>query len=448
MRAIGYFRYRDDLASPEDYETSFREYCELNLHQPVETFSDNQATGDKAYPGYLRMLDYMRAPGSEFLVVAPDASHLGHDVESVVRTVVELEGTGAKVTCADEMLPDPLQNAFQRLGIRGVSLTHSDRVSMSMRSRALLGQGLGRPPYGYRNSEHGTLEVVPEEAAVVELTYRLYTEQGLGLRLVVRHLNEREIPTRRGGKWNMVTIRDLLRNPTYMGTYTRFGMRRLKSHEAIIPPKTFRATQDATRLRRPFRRAVKAEPFLLSGLAYCDYCGNKMMGVTRRQTWRRKDGNRASGVYRYYQCQSRNNLGLCRYHTWRASVLEGTVLTQLTGILQSGASSEEDRDGVISARVLVRKTARESRVKNAQRRFIQAAKRAAKGELGVAALGNYLDELDKARMEASRPAGPTGVAETLGNWDSLDIFARRSFLMDRVERIVVKDETVEVTAQR
>ena len=250
MRALGYFRYRDDLASPEDFETSFHEYCELNLHQPVETFSDNHATGDTAYPGYRRMLDYMRGSGSEFLVVAPDASHLGHDVESVVRTVVELEGTGAKVTCADEMLPDPLQNAFQRLGIRGVSLTHSDRVSMSMRSRALLGQGLGRPPYGYRNGEQGTLEVVSEEAAVVELIYRLYTSQGLGLRLVVQHLNERKIPTRRGGKWNMVTIRDLLRNPTYMGTYTRFGMRRLKSHEAIIPPRTFRATQDATRLRR------------------------------------------------------------------------------------------------------------------------------------------------------------------------------------------------------
>ena len=447
MRAIGYFRYRDGPASPEDFETSFREYCELNLHQPVETFADNHTAGETAYPGYRRMLDYMRGSGSEFLVVAPDASHLGQDVESVVRTVVELEGTGAKVTCADEMLPDPLQNSFQRLGIRGVSLTHSDRVSVSMRSRALLGQSLGRPPYGYRNGEHGTLEVVPEESAVVELIYRLYTEQGLGLRLVVRHLNEREIPTRRGGRWNMVTIRDLLRNPTYMGTYTRFGMRRLKSHQAIIPPKSFRATQDATRARRPFARAINSEPFLLSGLAYCDYCGNKMMGVTRRQTWRRKDGNRASGVYRYYQCQSRNNLGMCRYHTWRASVLEDTVLTQLKDILQSGPSSDEERDRVPSARVLVEKTARESRAKNAQRRFIQAAKRAAKGEVSVAALGDYLDGLDKARMEASRPAAPTGVAETLGNWDSLDISARRSFLMDRVARIVVKDDVVEVAAQ-
>ena len=159
--------------------------------------------------------------------------------------------------------------------------------------------------------------------------YDKYINEGLGLRLIAQYLNEHNIKTRRGGRWNMVTIRDILRNPTYTGTYYRFGLRLPKVHEAIISPQLFRRAQDQTKARRPSSRSVNTEPFLLSGLAFCGYCGNKMMGVTRRQSWRRKDGNSAQGVYRYYQCQSRNNQSLCGYHTWRAPVLESTVLSQL-----------------------------------------------------------------------------------------------------------------------
>ena len=66
-----------------------------------------------------------------------------------------------------------------------------------------------------------------------------------------------------------------------------------------------------------------AEPYLLSGIAFCDYCGNKMMGVTRHQRWTNKNGDRNRKTYRYYQCQSRNNQSVCGYHTWREADLEG-----------------------------------------------------------------------------------------------------------------------------
>ena len=290
MRAIGYFRTVDGQSSVAELERSFAEFCDLNVHQPVSSFADAGPPKGGKRTGYQRMLEYMRDSGSNFLAVVPDASHLGDDLESVARAVLELERVGAKVTCADEEYPDPLQNALQRLGVKGVSRTRSDRIKESMKDRALKGQGLGKPPYGYRNGSSGTLEVVEEEAPVVELLYRLYTKDGLGLRLIAQHVNKRGITTRRGGQWNMVTIRDILRNPTYMGTYTRFGLRLPKSHRAIIPPEVFRMAQGQARRRRPVGRVSNTEPFLLSGLALCGYCGNKMMGVTRRQAWKRKDG--------------------------------------------------------------------------------------------------------------------------------------------------------------
>lgn len=442
MRAIGYFR-TEGGASRDELEKTFAGYCGHNLHQPVRTFVDVGRAQDGAWPEYQRMLEFIRASRGSYLVVVPDARHLGEDLESLVGAIVELDRMGTKVRCSDEALPDPLQNALQTLGIKGVSRSRSAKITESMRARAMQAQGLGKPPYGYRKGPDGTLEVVRDEAAVVELIYRLYTKDDLGLRLIAQHLNERGVPTRRGGQWNMVTIRDILRNPAYMGTYIRFGMRLPRSHEAIIPPEVFRAAQDKTASRRPRGRVISIEPFLLSGLVYCGYCGNKMMGVTRRQTWKRKDGRRARGVYRYYQCQSRNNLSTCEYHTWRAPLLESTVLGQLRYALQTRPVSSGD-DSPLSARKEEARAIWDARARSAERSFIQAVKRAARGEISLTTLGQYLEELGAARRAAAQAGRQVDVISVLDSWESLQISERQSFLMENVARIVVRDNQVEV----
>ena len=339
MRVIGFFHLSPQGGdSLSKMEQEFQEFCSLNMHQPVNIFAATGEAGPRDDPAYRRMMDYLRQSGSEFLVAVPDARHLGDDLESVARAIVELEETGAAVKCFDEDLPDPIQNAFQTLGVKGVSRTRSRRIKESMQARALKGQALGKPPFGYHIGPEGSLEVVPSEATVVELIFRLYTRDEIGFRLIAQHLNERGIPTRRGSNWSVVGIRDILRNPVYTGTYTRLGMRQPRTHDAIIPHEVFRAARELTQSRRPLGRISNFEPFLLSGLIECGYCGNKMMGVTRRQSWKRKDGHRQRGVYRYYQCQSRNNQSVCGYHTWRASLLEGTVLGQLGPALRARAA--------------------------------------------------------------------------------------------------------------
>ncbi len=442
MRALGYYRSNNGPESLVEHKEEFEDYCDRYVHQGMATFGDviNGKPAEK--PEYDRMLNYIREAKSNYLIVVPDARHLGTDLEAVARRLVELEATGSKVTCTDDDMPDPLQNALNILGMKGVSKTRSERIKDSMRERALQGKGLGKPPYGYRNGVDGTLEIVLEEASVVELIYRLYTGEALGLRLIAQHLNERDILTRRGGRWNMVTIRDILRNSTYMGTYTRFGLRLPKSHEAIIPPKTYRAAQDETRARRPVGRVINAEPFLLSGMAYCSYCSNKMMGVTRRQSWRRKDGRRASGVYRYYQCQSRNNQSLCSYHTWRSGQLEGTVVAQLRYALRARRSS--DGDGLSTERKEEVKEIWEARVKNAERRFFQAMKRTAQGEFDLGVLSEYLDNLDKVRADAASSDGPVDVEATINRWDALNFDEQQGFLLQHIAKIVVSDDSVEV----
>ena len=458
MRAIGYYRLdaRSQPAgggarkSAADFERDFERYCETNVHQRVRTFGDLNASGDGRYPQYDALITLMRESDSGFLVAVPDASHLGGDLEAVARNFLRGESAGAKIVCQDENMPDPLQNAFAALPVAGVSIAKSDKIRKSMQDKAIMGKGLGRPPYGYRNGADGALEPVRDEAAVVNLIFRLYTEEEMGMRLIVQELNERGLTTRRGGNWNVVSVRDTLKNPVYIGTYTRFGLRLPGSHEAIIEDRVFRKARDIARERRPRPRTSAAEPYLLSGLAFCASCGNRMMGVTRRQRWRTKSGERKRGTYRYYQCQSRNNQSVCAYHTWRAEELEGATLAQIplvarTRELERRAGEETGGDGESPPNGALR-AAWDKRVQNAERRFVQAMRKTATGAAKTDHLEEALSDLDKTRANAARAGSTEGMEAALAQWDELDFERKRDFLMTYVGRVEVRDHMATVLA--
>ena len=437
MRAVGYFQYSSSVTSPKEWEKTFHEYCELNLHQPIKFFTDESIEDARKSRAYFRMLDFFNETESNFLVVIPDATHLGGNLESVVRTTIDLEKTGSKIVCAHDDLPDPLQNALTLVQATDPSRQRGYRIKKAMQAKALKGHGLGKPPYGYRTTPKGKLEVVKEESGIAYLIYQLYTTKNMGLRRITQHLNEKSIPTRRGGNWNMSTIRDILRNPTYIGTYTRFGLRIPKMHEPIISNETFRAVKDKTQTWRSRNKWKIVEPFLLSGIAYCGYCGNKMMGVTRHQNWRQKSGQHVKKMYRYYQCQSKNNQSICGYHTWRANILEDMMLSQLKTILLAKNQPAFDVTHGKQSKTIWNRLA-----VNAERQFMRALKRTAIGELNIDILSGYLTKLEEARLQSNNPKKTLSTNQTWDSWEHMSTQERQHFLLEHISNIVVKDTEI------
>ena len=181
-------------------------------------------------------------------------------------------------------------------------------------------------------------------------------------------------------------------------------------------------------------------------MAYCAECGNRMIGVTRRQTWRRKDRSRNSRTYRYYQCQSRNNLSVCRYHTWRAEALEERTLRMLGELLSSEGSADADRRR--SEREERLREASGQRLTNARRRFLRALRRVAAGEAPTRDLAVHLDEIEalRRRGDPGQESPPVDARLTLERWESLDISGRQEFLRRQIDRVVVGDDAVELVA--
>ena len=420
-------------------------------------FTDQQEETD--WQALDDMIQHIRESGSGFLVVVGDPTHLGSTLEEAVERLLAIDQLGSQVICTNAEMPDPLQGLMRSFLSTGSGAARRRRIREAMQAKALLGLGLGRPPYGYRIGIGGKLEEVPREAELVRLMFRLYGEEGLGVRSIAGYLNERGFRTRRGQGWSMVTIRDILRNSVYIGTYARFGLRLPGAHQRLVSPQEFRQAQDLMQSRSPMGRRVGTEPFLLSGLVYCGQCGNRMIGVTRRQTWRHKDGQRMRGVYRYYQCQSRTNQSRCDYHTWRAADLEDAVVAKVRQELaevetaalpaRSPATSAANLDGPATQE---RGAAWPTHLR---RRYLRYLQRAADGAISLSRLRTLLEELLRERKVWERAADARGdrggalpshtlIAQNPDGWERTDWATRREVLKSLVEYVEVRDREVVV----
>jgi site-specific DNA recombinase len=330
-----------------------------------------------------------------------------------------------------------------------------------MRRKAVKGEVLGRPPYGYKVGSRRRLELIPEEAVVVRYIFRLYLQEGLGIRLIARRLNEEGLKTRRGGNWSMVSIRDILRNRVYLGTYSRFGVRVTGSHPPLVSADDFRTVQDRLNARRTSYQPRVISQFLLSGMAHCGYCGNKLIGVSRRQSWKRRNGERVENSYRYYQCESRTNQSVCSYHTRRADALEAEVRAALVKSIAREVDGPDRPPAwltVDAERERERLTARLRRVDRRIGTYVGAASHGTLTKekmrrLSVKAATDRLtleDALEaaerRARGSEAGEEAPSMVAarQLIENWDGMSFAARQGALREAVARITVRDDAVDV----
>jgi len=328
MKAVGYFvegtRRNGSKRAVGDQNQAFLDFCTRSGYEVAATFLDTEGQ-EREQSGFKQMLQFLGRADRGFAVVVVDGlGALGPDLGHAAMKLLTIENCGVQVVLANNG-----QEAFRDLigtwADRGDGTPVSERVRTAMRRKAVKGEVLGRPPYGYRVGPRRRLELVPEEAVVVRYIYRLYLQETMGIRKIAGQLNEEKVPTRRGGRWSMVTVRDLLRNRAYLGHYSRFGTTVTGSHPALVSPEDFRRVQDRLQTRHGGTRERTVVPFLLSGLVFCGRCGNKLIGVSRRQKWTTKDGESHTAGYRYYQCESRTNQSACGYNTQRAAELETSV---------------------------------------------------------------------------------------------------------------------------
>jgi site-specific DNA recombinase len=468
MRAVGYFRQasgsasnKRDALSLARQQRAFLDYCEKQGYEVAATFSEEPSKEDSS-TGFAQLVDFLRQPEKGFVVViANSPATLADEPSTAGARFLELESLGAKVQfIAHE--GDGL-DAILEAWSSGDAANMRDRVRTAMRRKAVRGEVLGRPPYGYKVGPRNRLDLVSDEAVVVRYIFRLYLQEGLGIRLIARRLNEEGLRTRRQRPWSMVSIRDILRNRAYLGTYQRLGVRVPGTHPALVSPDDFRKVQERLSDRRTNYSPRTVRPFLLSGLAICGNCGNKMIGVSRRQSWkRRSDGEERVASYRYYQCESRTNQGICAYHTHRAEELEAALRAHLADLDPRRLNATGDDAAVIAEWQAEARRLKE-RLQQLDKKIGRSLEDAAQSRITrekLRALGRtFADERLKAEDElraaewraehyssaAERRKGRYAALERLASeWDSLPVAEHQELLRDVIDQVVVTDSGLKV----
>lgn len=194
--------------------------------------NDISAFSGKRRPGYEGLLDAIRA-GEIDLVLA-------YHTDRLHRSMMELEGYIAvcdvpnvatwTVQSGDVDLSTSSGRANARVGAvfaRQESERKAERLRTKHRELALAGAwGCGARVYGYRLlhdrseslgpngevvvTEARRVEVVSDEAAVIRECADALLEGRASLRSMVIDLNDRGVPTLRGGRWTTSTLRQIL----------------------------------------------------------------------------------------------------------------------------------------------------------------------------------------------------------------------------------------------
>lgn len=176
------------------------------------------------------------------------------------------------------------------------SLSISENSKWSIQNRFEIGTfKISYPPYGY-DWDGEQMVINPEQTKIVKQIFA-YALSGQGTSAIARKLNEDQVPTKKGGRWNATTIKGILRNEKYTGdclfqkTYTDSCFNRHHNHgeknmylakdhhEAIISHEDFEAAgrileQHAKEKNISAGSKKYQQRYAFSGNIICGECGS------------------------------------------------------------------------------------------------------------------------------------------------------------------------------
>ena len=339
-----------DLSIP-DQINQLRAYCERKGWEVVETYVEPGASAlDENRPIFQEMIATATGQDRPYdYIVVHSFSRFSRDVMHSTVYGHKLEKSGVSLASITQELSDDPTGKLVRTILNAVdqmnSAENAKHTHRAMLENARQGFWNGSPPpFGYKtvvkerrgNKEKKVLAIHEDEAETVRMIFGLYLGQlkrPMGLKAIVSHLNERGI-LRRGRKWGVSSVEDLLKNHTYCGTHM-FNRRNSKTGEkrsdsecvmvevpVIVPEEDFDRVQAAMYQRAPRNtppRVVNG-PTMLAGVARCAHCGAAMIINTGK-----------GGQYRYYSCSRAMKQGktACTGQRIPMDKLDGLVLEHL-----------------------------------------------------------------------------------------------------------------------
>lgn len=171
-------------------------------------------------------------------------------------------------------------------------------------------------PFGYRIDETKHYQLDDVNAPIVQRIFERFLA-GVPIVDIADELNKGGFRGFRGAEFNKQSVRKILGNPRYTGTYI-FGETIIPDGiPSIIDHETFDIAQSKLNERKHMRSG--SDNYLLSGKLFCGACNNPMVGISGT--------SKTGSIHYYYSCKGKRNKTCNKKSVWR-EIVENAVVDE------------------------------------------------------------------------------------------------------------------------
>ena len=326
MDVVLFLRYSSNAQNEQSIEGQQREcekFCKQNKYRIVGTYIDRATSASKDLEkrvNFLRMIkDSEKRQFQGVVVYSLDRFSRDRYVTATYKH--KLKQNGVKLISATEHLSDSPESIILESVLEGMAEFYSkelsQKVTRGMHETALKGNSCGGTiNLGYK-IENKKYVIDPVYAPIVKEAFDRYAK-GETVAQIYRSFEERGIRTKKGGKFNKNSFRQMFGNRRYIGEYKYKDIVIPGGMPALIDEETFEAVQK--RLKRNAKAPARGRAttdYLLSMKLFCGHCGGLMIGISST--------SHTGAKHYYYSCSTRKYENACTKKHVRKDDIERAV---------------------------------------------------------------------------------------------------------------------------
>lgn len=345
LPAVIYARYSSHMQREESIAGQLREcheYARKNNMQVIQEYADKAMTGrTDARPAFLQMIKDSESKKFQYVICWKMDRFSRDRYDSALYKMI-LKKNGVKVVYAKESIPDGPEGVILESLMEGLAQYYSENLAQNIKrgltDSALACKALAVPPFGYRKTADGFLELDPVAAPAVAKIFKDYAD-GVPAVEIIEELNGAGFKNNCGRPFGKSSIKRIIKNERYMGIYIWNDVRIEGGIPAIVDREMWESAQKMADRHHIAPAAKRDVHFLLTTKIRCARCGEFMTG----ESCRSKSGK----IHYYYTCFGRRKASGCDAPRLRKEETESFVCEVLSGLSKSPAFLEEVADAVM-----------------------------------------------------------------------------------------------------
>lgn len=327
-----------DGFSLDAQRNSILKYADYKSLKVVGEYSDEGKSGKntEGRPDFKRMIADIEAQKDNVnYVLVYKLSRFGRNAADVLNSLQKMQDYNVNLICTEESIDSSQGSGKVMISILS-AIAEIERDNILVQTMAGRQQKAkegkwngGFAPYGY-NLIDGKLEVVDDEAKIIQIIYDKFVHTNMGMSAIAKYLNQQGYSKKirhNGSLEQFATsfVRGVLDNPVYCGKIA-YGRRKTEKiegtrnefhivkqddypiydgiHKPIVSVEEWNAAHKRrmeTGVKCPKTYSLGHE-YILSGILKCPVCGASMYGNVSRK--RKPDGTNYKDYY-FYVCKHR-----------------------------------------------------------------------------------------------------------------------------------------------